>query len=51
MSPGLVHTVTAGPHISVPPASRRSPGPTTPTGAPESAIWVVANPLSAATRA
>ena len=27
MSPGLVQTVTAGPHIPAPPASLRIPGP------------------------
>ena len=42
MSPGLVQTVTAGPQNSAPPAMRPSPGPTTPTGPPQSAIWVVA---------
>ena len=51
MSPGLVQTVTAGPHIPALPASLRIPGPTTPTGPPQSATCVVASAPSSATNA
>ena len=51
MSPGLVHSVTATPQTSRPPATQPMPGPTTPTGPPASAICVVGSAANAATTA